>query len=238
MVHILKMRGNEMTWEILFETNAISTFIKLFLALICGGILGMERERKNRPAGFRTYMLVCMGATLAMITNEYVSHSFGGGDPTRMGAQVISGIGFLGAGTIIVTGRNKVRGLTTAAGLWASACIGLAIGAGYYEGAIIGSFMSFMAMAFMQRIDNYMISHATEINVYIEFEKFHYLGDFLAYLRENQIKVINMEIIRKDEFGKKGSAGLFCISMERKTSHGEFVKFLCQVEGIIRMEEY
>ncbi len=122
------------------DFNCISITVRLALSLLCGGVLGFERERKGRAAGFRTYMLVCMGATLVMLTNQYIHDYTGTGDIARLGAQVISGIGFLGAGTIIVTGRNHIKGLTTAAGLWASACIGLAIGIGFYFGAIIGSF--------------------------------------------------------------------------------------------------
>src|SRR5690554_4598709 len=104
--------------------------------MVAGGILGLDREFKNRPAGLRTFMLVCIASTLVMITNQYVLEVYShlNIDPTRMGAQVISGIGFLGVGTIIVTRRNHVKGLTTAAGLWASACIGLAIGIGFYSG--------------------------------------------------------------------------------------------------------
>ena len=117
--------------EVLKELNSISVTVRLMLSLVCGGILGVERGRKKRPAGFRTYMLVCMGAALVMITNQYIVEVYGGSDPARMGAQVISGIGFLGAGTIIVTGRNRVKGLTTAAGLWAAACVGLSLGIGF-----------------------------------------------------------------------------------------------------------
>ena len=109
------------------------------MAIIFGGIIGYGRERERRPAGLRTHILVSIGSTLSMITNIYMCKIYNGyTDPTRLGAQVISGIGFLGAGTIIVTGKNKVRGLTTAAGLWACACMGLAIGAGFYSGVIIG----------------------------------------------------------------------------------------------------
>lgn len=126
--------------ELLQELNWISITVRLLLALICGGILGIEREKKRRPAGLRTYMLVCVGAAFVMITNEYMSFKYEGVDPSRMGAQVISGIGFLGAGTIIVTGRNRVKGLTTAAGLWAAACIGLAAGAGFYSGQLLDVF--------------------------------------------------------------------------------------------------
>mgnify|MGYP001027887749 CR=1 FL=1 len=106
------------------------------LTLTIGGMIGLERGSKNQSAGFRTYMLVCLGAASVMMTNQYICDHFESGDPSRLGAQVISGIGFLGAGTIIVTKRNQVRGLTTAAGLWSSACLGLAVGIGFYEGAV------------------------------------------------------------------------------------------------------
>lgn len=102
---------------------------RVLLAMLLGGALGLERERKHRPAGLRTYMIVCMSSALVMLTGEYVFRLYGSGDPTRLAAQVISGIGFLGAGTIITTSRHVV-GLTTAAALWASACIGLACGRG------------------------------------------------------------------------------------------------------------
>lgn len=125
------------------EINLASVCLRIVLSLIIGGILGLERGRKNRPAGFRTYILVCLGSTLVMMTNQYVYQVFGTSDPTRMGAQVVSGIGFLGAGTIIVTGRQQIKGITTAAGMWTSACCGLAIGIGFYEGAIAGGIIVF-----------------------------------------------------------------------------------------------
>ena len=121
------------------------TLLRLAVAMFCGGAIGLERGKKRRPAGFRTHMLVCIGATLAMLVSQYlsmmettfwaalVSPNAPKTDLSRLGAQVINGIGFLGAGTIIVTGRQEVKGLTTAAGLWASACMGLAIGAGFVE---------------------------------------------------------------------------------------------------------
>lgn len=109
---------------------------RIILAIICGGLIGIERGRSNQPAGMRTYMLVCLGSTLVMLTSEYIYTNFHTGDPARLGAQVISGIGFLGAGSIIISGKTKVKGLTTAAGLWVSACIGIAIGIGFYSGGI------------------------------------------------------------------------------------------------------
>lgn len=147
-------------YNFLHGNNIVAIAFKIVLAMIAGGILGLEREFKNRPAGLRTFMLVSVGSTLVMLTNQYVCDTYShlNIDPTRMGAQVISGIGFLGVGTIIVTRRNHVKGLTTAAGLWASACIGLAIGIGFYSGAIITCIGVLLTMRGMNNIDNIILS--------------------------------------------------------------------------------
>jgi len=100
------------------EVTYLAVALRIFSAIIVGGLIGLDRGMKNRPAGMRTYMLVCLGACVVMLTNQYIFQFFGTGDPVRMGAQVVSGIGFLGAGTIVVTRRSQIKGLTTAAGLW------------------------------------------------------------------------------------------------------------------------
>ncbi|MGL4799416.1 MAG: MgtC/SapB family protein [Cellulosilyticaceae bacterium] len=224
--------------EILQDVNIISTFIRLLLALICGGILGIERGRKNRPAGFRTYMIVCIGATMVMITNQYIAQMYHVGDPTRMGAQVISGIGFLGAGTIIVTGRNRVKGLTTAAGLWASACIGLTIGIGYYEGAILGCLMIYIAMSMLHGIGGRVTHHSSELNLYIEFESLSDIGIFLEHLRSIQIKVLDIEMIKSNEVEEAVIAGLFTLKAEKGSTHESVVKKLLELDGVKAIEEY
>lgn len=132
----------------LLEPTLLTTVIRTVLAIICAGVIGFDRDVHGAPAGLRTHILVCVGAMLAMTTGTFATMYIGGADPTRVGAQVISGIGFLGAGTIIVIRHNKIAGLTTAAGLWASACLGLAIGVGYYEGAIVGC----LAILFTQHV--------------------------------------------------------------------------------------
>lgn len=127
----------------LFEPTLLTTVIRSILAILCAGLIGYDRNRQGASAGLRTHILVCIGAMLAMSVGQFSYMHYGAGDPTRIGAQVVSGIGFLGAGSIIVTRKNHVSGLTTAAGLWASACIGLAIGIGFYEGAVVGSIAVF-----------------------------------------------------------------------------------------------
>ena len=116
---------------VLREVTLWAVCLRLLTAFLFGGIIGMERGLKNRPAGLRTYMLVCVGSCLIMLTNQYLYQVTQTGDPMRLGAQVVSGIGFLGAGTIIVTKRNQIKGLTTAAGLWACAGVGLSLGVGF-----------------------------------------------------------------------------------------------------------
>ena len=131
------------------ELNIVTMMLRILLAVLCGGLIGLERERKNRPAGFRTYMLTALGATLTVLLSLQLDQMLHGPwralaesigatqDVSRFGAEAAKGIGFLGAGTIIITARQQVKGLTTAAGLWASACLGLAIGAGFYACAFI-----------------------------------------------------------------------------------------------------
>lgn len=133
---------------------SIEAFVRLTLAGVFGGIIGFEREHSHRPAGFRTHILVAVGAALVMLTSGYIFEAYKGltnMDPARLGAQVISGIGFLGAGTILREGFS-VKGLTTAASLWAVSCIGLAVGIGYYEGAFIATIFIYVTLNFLKRI--------------------------------------------------------------------------------------
>lgn len=223
--------------EYLGDVNAVSTFLRLTLAMVCGGILGMEREKKNRPAGFRTYMLVCVGATLVMLTNQYICKMYNTGDPARLGAQVISGIGFLGAGTIIVTGRNRVRGLTTAAGLWADACVGLALGIGFYSGAIIGCTLILLAMSVMQRLDGRLIANAKDLDLYLELQKMSDLGSFMTRMKEQGMKITDMEITKSNQEEYVGIAVLLTIRLEKKQPHTEIIQMLSQAEGVLYLEE-
>lgn len=121
----------------LLEPNLLTMIIRTLMAILCAGVIGFERDAHGSAAGLRTHILVCLGAMIAMSTGVFAATHFSG-DASRVGAQVVSGIGFLGAGTIMVS-RGHIKGLTTAAGLWTSACIGLAIGTGFYEAAIVGT---------------------------------------------------------------------------------------------------
>ncbi len=219
------------------NSDILPIFIKMTLAMLCGGILGLERGKKNRPAGFRTYILVCVGATLVMLTNQYMCEIYGTGDPARLGAQVISGIGFLGAGTIIVTGRNRVKGLTTAAGLWADACVGLAIGVGFYAGAVIGCTLILLVMSVLHRLDDRMIANARNIDLYLEFSKMSDLGAFMAKIKEYGMKIREIEMTKSNSAEDTGVAVLLTIKQEKKRPHTEIIEILSQIEGVQYLEE-
>lgn len=223
--------------EILKELNLVSVTTRLLLSLLCGGILGVERGRKKRPAGFRTYMLVCMGAALVMITNQYITELYGGSDPARMGAQVISGIGFLGAGTIIVTGRNRVKGLTTAAGLWAAACVGLSLGIGFYTGAVVGCVLIFVVMALLHRLDDWVLASTKVINLYVEFDRMSDVGEFLRFTKEQGFRISDVEMTRANGIGDSGTAILCTLRLPKKKPHAEILQMLSAVERVRYVEE-
>ncbi len=210
---------------------------KLVLALVCGGILGIERERKKRPAGFRTYMLVCLGATLVMMTNQYIYEQYNTGDPARMASQVISGIGFLGAGTIIVTGHNRVKGLTTAAGLWAAACVGLAIGIGYYAAAVIGCVMVFLAMVIMHNFERTITTSAKLVLLYVEIEQMSSLKNLLVAIRENNYDLLDMEIEKDSPAGQSGMAVILSVQLPTKGAQEELIRLVGAAKGVLYVEK-
>lgn len=211
--------------------------IRIILSVLFGGILGMERGMKNRGAGLRTYMLVCLGSCVVMMTNQFLYQSYQSGDPARLGAQVINGIGFLGAGTILVTGRQQVKGLTTAAGLWASACTGLAVGAGFYECVLIAFAMIFLSIRLFPIVDAYIQENARDINLYMEF---YSLGDISTII--NQLKSQNVQIYDIDiERNKSGEAlhpsAIFSIRLNEKIPHTQLLSDLAELDCLCVIEE-
>lgn len=129
--------------------------IRLVISALLGGLVGFERERHNRPAGFRTHILVCVGCSLVMLVSMYMGEVAPGADPSRVASHAVSGIGFLGAGTILRYG-NTIRGLTTAASLWVVAIIGLAVGSGFYVGALVTTFMLLSSLYALRGVESYL----------------------------------------------------------------------------------
>ena len=219
------------------EVTYLAVVLRIFSAVIIGGLLGLERGLKHRAAGLRTYMLVCVGSCLIMLTNHYIYQTFGSGDPVRMGAQVVSGIGFLGAGTIIVTRRNQIKGLTTAAGLWSSAGVGLALGVGFYEAAIVGGFAVFAVMTLLQKLDNRMQSKSKVVEVYIELNKQLTLGEFLRQVRSMDLDVgdVAREFDSDPETGDR--AYVATIKAKTRRDRVELLEKIQELPGVEYLEE-
>lgn len=179
--------------EWITELNIGTILIRLVLAVLCAGVIGVERAKKRHAAGFRTYILVCLGAAIAMLTNQFIFETYGTGDASRFGAQVISGIGFLGAGTILVTSRSQIKGLTTAAGLWASACIGLTIGVGFYTLALIGTLIIIVCLSLFPYIEKWLTKRANMIELHIELDERASLKELVNFVRKQGMRIILVE---------------------------------------------
>lgn len=218
------------------DVTLFAVFLRILVAAILGGFMGLERGLKNRAAGLRTYMLVCVGACLIMLTNQYIYQAYSVGDPVRMGAQVISGIGFLGAGTIIVTRRSQVKGLTTAAGLWTAAGVGLALGIGFYEGAIIGFATVLTVMTLMQFMDNKMRNSTKTFHFYVELDSKTTLGDLLRQLREMDFDVRDVQKQTGTDVDGNIRAYTATLEMKKRAPHQIALEQVISLEGVIYAE--
>lgn len=215
----------------------ISVTVRIFVAVIIGGILGLERGLKNRPAGLRTYMLVCVGSCIIMLTNQYVVQILGG-EPTRLAAQIVSGIGFLGAGTIIVTRRSQIKGLTTAAGLWSSAGVGIALGIGFYEAAIVGTVAIFTVMTLLQKMDNRMHRKTKNLEVYVEITKERSLSSLMQELRDKEFDVQDVQRERGLEADDDGNrAYIMLLKLKKRMHHLDIVEDIRSMDHVVYAEE-
>ena len=218
------------------QVTFLSVCVRIVAALVVGGILGLEREKKNRAAGLRTYMLVCVGACLIMLTNQYIYQTTGSGDPMRLGAQVVSGIGFLGAGTIIVTKRNQIKGLTTAAGLWSSAAVGLSLGVGFYEAAVAaGAAISFV-MTVLRHWDVRMHKRSKYMDLYMEVSTGVGLAHVLRQIRALELEVYSID---SDSYACVDDAKVLIISLKlpKRMNHTDLIEKIEQIEGILYIRE-
>ena len=211
--------------------------IRLALAFFFGGIIGLNRGVKRRGAGIKTHVLVCMSSALVMMTGEYIYENYGGtGDIARLGAQVISGVGFLGVGTIMVTGRNQIKGLTTAATLWTSACMGLTIGIGFYEAAVIMEFLVMMNLVVVTKIDHYIVSHSRIIDLYIEFRNIKAVSEFVNAMRINKINFQFSEM-NKVHIKGAGVAAMSTIKLKKRDDQDFIMDTIRSVEGVQFVEK-
>ncbi|GAA0729045.1 MgtC/SapB family protein [Clostridium malenominatum] len=222
--------------------------IRVLLAALVGGIIGYERENKNRPAGFRTHILVCLGATVVSMIQlydiEYTIKLVQGStelsnvlkaDVGRLGAQVITGIGFIGAGTIIHE-KGSVKGLTTAASLWTVGCIGLAVGKGYYSLSIISALSVICVLEFLKKFENAFREKCTIVRFQVDYnDKELSVTGITHYFQENGIKIKNIEFFLEDDVKGQGSS-LYTVSLPRRAHREEIIMELRRNSGIDSVE--
>lgn len=230
------------------QFNLASVLVRLTLAVLCGGIIGVNREHKRQPAGFRTYMMVCMGAALSMVLGQYqyamletvwkeAQREVGMiADVTRLGAQVINGIGFLGTGTILVTEQREVKGLTTAAGLWSSACVGLAIGAGFYEGVLLGFVAIFLCIEVFPYIEEFILARSRNMNLYVELTAMERLKDFISLMKSMGIQIYDVELDRQGS-GKGQISVVFYLHLPKSQSHTKLLTRLSYSPDVQAIDE-
>lgn len=220
--------------DFLRDISTLSVMVRLFAAVLCGGIIGIEREHKRRPAGFRTHILVCLGSAMTTMTSQYLLTELGlYNDISRLGAGVIAGMGFLGAGTIIVTKRRQVKGLTTAAGLWTCAIIGLSLGAGYFELGLLATVVILLAEGFFSRFEYWMLSNAKNLNIYVEYNGSENLDNIIRMVKGYRIIIIDLEITKSGN----NSCAIFSLQLPKKFSHDKLMTAISTSDGVVSVEE-
>lgn len=227
-------------FDFIRELDMLGITVRLCMAVLCGGVIGLERSLKHRPAGFRTHILICLGAAMTTLTSQYMLITMNMyTDVSRLGAQVIAGIGFIGAGTIMVTKSQSVKGLTTAAGLWTAAIIGLVCGAGFAELAFFATFMVMFAEVVLFRIERRFARKVNDINLYIEYKHAVSIEEVYAILREKKIQVSNFEINRVAS--GEGDSHYYCAVISFRASKAQMdealLKSFAEVKDVITVEE-
>ena len=193
--------------DYLRDFNIGSVAVRLVLAMLLGGTIGLERGKQGRAAGMRTHIFVCLGATLATMIGFYAVRVLDiSSDPLRVAAQVISGIGFLGVGTILLKGRFQITGLTTAAGLWCAAAIGIALGAGFYEGAIITFICSVLTVTIFSRVEHLLNRKYSRFGIYVEISSDKHVREAINLL-ETKYKIWDIQVT-SPRSGTSGNVGI------------------------------
>lgn len=218
----------------------IEILLRTILSMIIGGLIGWERESTHRPAGIRTHMLVAVGACIIMQLGVFTATQYENLDPTRLGAQVISGIGFLGAGTIIKEGAS-VKGLTTAASLWAVACLGLVVGSGAYLIAVVGFLAIILTLTVFERASSYVPDGKyTRLTVSIRCKD---INETLTHLNEiaekHQAQILELQLTAIEEQNKKITFKLATNKSRRRLDSTELMENITQYSGIntVKMTE-
>lgn len=226
------------TFDALRGMTFAAIAVRMVLSFLCGGLIGLEREYKRRAAGFRTHILICLGAAITTLTSQYLVLFMGlDTDLGRLGAQVIAGIGFIGAGSILVTRHQRVKGLTTAAGLWASAIIGLCFGAGFYEGGIVATLLILLAELIFSRVERIILSRILEVNFYVECADKESLDMVFRLLLEENVKLESMEVTRASGEGHGNVSAILSLRLPKKYTAEELLLKINRLDDVVMAEE-
>ena len=219
------------------ELTAFTVILRVLICVLCSGMIGIERSKKRRAAGVRTYMLVCLGASLCMMTSQYINVYMNVGitDSGRIGAQVISGIGFIGAGAIISNGYHQIKGITTAAGLWVSGCLGLAIGAGFEFGALFICFTVLVSMFILDKIEAHVIYKSNRINLFIFLKNVEDLRKLVVSLKRENLKLLDFETTK--EFNENLVGVYIMIKTPKNLDHDDAIEIVSNMKGVKFIEE-
>jgi len=215
--------------------------IRLIIATGAGGLIGLERSRRFKEAGVRTHCIVALSAALFMILSKYAfidvaELSLNKTDNARIAAQVVSGISFLGAGIIFKQGKSGVKGLTTAAGLWVSAIVGLAIGAGFYEAGLYTTAVILIAEVLFAKLEYKLIEKTPEVSLYVECAEKKCIDTMLQVLREKKIKITNFATTHISESGKSNSCVIITVRTNKKYKAEELIKDISKNDGVVLIE--
>lgn len=214
-----------------------SIVIRLIMATVFGGVIGLERATRHHTAGIRTFALVSLGSALASVVNIYMAQFGGnGGDMSRIPAQVVSGIGFLGVGTIIVTGKNQVKGLTTAATLWVTAMMGIAIGAGMFVAGVSTFILIIVTVIFMAHFSHHQEKYNRFIDLYLEVDKTK-IDSIYEFARNNDYELCSVEKRRNKTLRSSDIVLLIELNLKKRTDHAQVLAMVSQVDGVHYMEE-
>jgi len=212
--------------------NVGCVFLRLLITCILTGIIGFERGFRGRAAGMRTHILVGVGAAVTVMTGVYSYNLLGTGDPLRISAQVMSGIGFLGAGTILIRGKTLVTGLTTAAGLWTTAAIGIAVGIGFYEAAAAGTLVVLFTFVFLTKFELSGKYGKDNIKIYIETADIGALNSLMKELSQTK-NLCEIEITHARS-GLENHIGIEAtLILKKKTDKASELDKIASMESVI-----
>ncbi len=228
-----------------FNNYNISVILRLVTAVFVGSVIGMEREHKHRPAGFRTHILICLGSALTALTGQFLCTEFGTDtalldwscDPLRLSAQVVAGIGFIGAGSIIVTKRSQVKGITTAAGLWTTAILGIAIGVGFYSAVLYATVLILVAEILLSKLEYALAAKARRITLYVEYGENINIAAVMDVIKVKNVNILDIEVAKTGDADVKRTSAILTLQFNGKSVFEEITTELARMKGIYSVQE-